>query len=83
MEGPALGGLVITEESDANQPVYEIGEIADVNGRKHVVVGKTGHYDIEKDRWEVAVKLEAIRGSRIVDEDTVETPTWVTDRIEG
>lgn len=75
---PALGGMVYYEGDLSPENAPEIGDVLTVNGREHVVIGVTGNYVIEKDRWVVTYKLSAIRDARITHDDP---PEWVEELI--
>lgn len=78
-----LSGIVLTGECQEYNDT-EIGEIIELNGEDHVVVGKKGMYRVERGRWEVNIKTEKIRGKEVLeDRDTVEAPQWVRDVVYG
>ena len=74
----ALGGMVLTEGAPQLDDPPEAGDIINVNGRDHVVLGVRGNYDIERDTWEVVLKLAALREPDISGR---EPPGWVADAV--
>ena len=74
----ALGGMVLTEGAPMLDDPPEAGDVIDVNGREHAVLGVRGNYDVERDKWEVIVKLAALREPEVHGDDA---PTWVTGAV--
>ena len=80
MVANAIRGMVLTEESyEGDLP--DVGDAIIYNGRKHVVLNKTGHYEIERDEWQVDVKLAPTYDCEIRESDVSKTPEWVKDAV--
>ena len=76
----AISGYVFTEDSIPADGIPEIGETIGMNDRPHSVTNITAHYDIERDKWEVVMKLAA-HGKPSIESD--DPPEWVVDAVEG
>jgi len=70
----AIGGYVITKDSIPNDGVPSVGDTINMNGTPHTVTKVTGHYKIEKDEWQVILKLASHNGAEITADNP---PEWV------